>query len=184
MTPYRASAEPEPEVLWSTPVARYSRRRTAVLAGTIAATLGTTAVALVYDVPAIAATVFAVFLGAATTVAQRTWLFGKQVEVRLERIGAAHRLRITTTSIRLDGPLSLTGSSRLEDGARIVLQLEIRGDGGQRLTFGAIVDPSENVTTRDDWFDGAPLAPTALPGELMVDPPQRLVEMRDAIAKL
>lgn len=134
--------------------------------------------------PVVGGAFFAIFVGTAAVSAQKKWLFGPKLEVRVERIGVAHRLRVTTTSVTLAAPLSATGSSRMDDGDRMVMQLEVRGAKGGTLTLGAIALPLDPVPPRDEWFDGAPLAPTAQPAELMMAAPARLVSLRDFLASL
>lgn len=182
MPPYRASAEPEPEVLWSARAARFTHRRSALLAGTIGATFGASMLALVLGAPVIGGALFTIFLGTAAASAQKKWLLSPKLEVRVERVGVVRRLRVTTTSIALNEPLSVTGTSRMDEGDRLVMQLEVRGANGSSVTLGAIALPLDAAPTRDEWFDGAPLAPAAPPGDLMVETPARLVSLRDFLA--
>lgn len=184
MTPYRAAAEPEPEVLWSTPVAKLTRRRSAMLAGTVGATLGGTSIAIAAGLPVVGGVFFAVFLGAAIVAGTKLWLFERNVEARGERVGTRHRLRITRTRIELSAPFEIAGASRMTVGDQLLVQLALRGSNLRRVTIGAIVDSSDEVPTQDDWFDGARLASSEDAGEFMVEKSKRLVELRDVLSAL
>ena len=88
------------------------------------------------------------------------------------------------TSIAVAAPFATTGSSRVDDGGYIVMQLEVRGVDGHGTTIGAIADEVATVRPRDEWFDGALLAPQAHAGEFIVAESERLVSLRDALVSL
>jgi hypothetical protein len=182
--PYRSSAEPEPEILWSGRVARLIRRRSTALVGTIGASVGGTALAVALGVPAVGGVCFVLFLGAAAMAAGRSWAFDRGMDLRVERIGAAHRLRVTGSGTAVDAPFALAGSSRLDEGGYLIMRLDVRGKNGRRTTIGAIAEPLEAVAPRDEWFDGAPLGQNADAGEYILDPPHQLTRLREVLESL
>jgi hypothetical protein len=184
VTPYRASAEPDPEVLWCARVAKRDRRRSAALFGTIGGSLVATGVVVALGLPAVASVFFVVFLGAATVMAGKKWVFDTRLELRVERVGAIHRLRVTNTPTSVIGPFVLMGASRLTEAGYLLMQLEIRSANGTATTVGAIAESYAPAPTRDDWFDGAPLADGAPAAEYMLNDSLRLMRLRKTLASL
>lgn len=133
--------------------------------------------------PVIGGAAFAVFMGTLALMVRRKWLFEPKLDVRIERVGAATRLRVTRTAITVRPPFTVVGASRM-DGSHLLLKLAVTGAGGTQTTIGAIAEASDELPPQDDWFDGARLADDELAPERMVEPPKRLIELRDELASL